>query len=348
VIVFGSSGIVKFVASVSDFGYLMGQGVVNLCAIALHKKMPNLRRPFKVVLFPLVPICGMLACWLFVPALELRSFVLGGILTFVGAGVYLIRPTNRADLGALHEAVAQRMREWILLRRRKRMRVLIIDGGRQGQNIAKRLMARDEYWLLFRSSEHQITFVEEDEARCKELEQLFNAPIYQGDGTKKEIIEQVGLENIDVAIAASEDDGRNVIVALQAKRLGISQVIAIVQDPDYLPLLEENDVVAISAPWATAAMVENYLDRPGVAELFEISSGVASLVGVVVPQKARIAGQLIRDIDIPRDCVVAAVIRGKDFVVPRGDTKIEVGDHVVFVGPTSAIKKAQEMVRLRE
>jgi Trk K+ transport system NAD-binding subunit len=228
------------------------------------------------------------------------------------------------------------------------MRVLIIDGGRQGQNIAKRLMARDEYWLLFRSSEHQITFIEEDEARCKELEQLFNAPIYQGDGTKKEIIEQVGLENIDVAIAASEDDGRNVIVALQAKRLGISQVIAIVQDPDYLPLLEENDVVAISAPWATAAMVENYLDRPGVAELFEISSGVASLVGVVVPQKARIAGQLIRDIDIPRDCVVAAVIRGKDFVVPRGDTKIEVGDHVVFVGPTSAIKKAQEMVRLRE
>ena len=109
------------------------------------------------------------------------------------------------------------------------MRVLIIDGGRQGQNIAKRLMARDEYWLLFRSSEHQITFIEENEARCKELEQLFNAPIYQGDGTKKELIEQVGVDNIDVAIAASENDGRNVIVALQAKRLGIPQVIGIVQ-----------------------------------------------------------------------------------------------------------------------
>ena len=130
------------------------------------------------------------------------------------------------------------------------MRVLIINGGRQGQNIAKRLLARDEYWLLFRSSEHQITFIEEDETLCKELEQRFNAPIYQGDGTKKELIEQVGLDNIDVAIASSEDDGRNVIVALQAKRLGIQQVIAIVQDPDYLPLLDENGVVAISAPWA--------------------------------------------------------------------------------------------------
>jgi Trk K+ transport system NAD-binding subunit len=309
--------------------------------------MPNLRRPFKVALFPLVPICGTLACWLFVPALELRSFVLGGILTFAGAGLYLIRPTNRARLRGLPEVVAHRMKVWILLKRRKRMRVLIIDGGRQGQNIAKRLLARDEYWLLFRSSEHQITFIEEDEARCKELEQLFNAPIYQGDGTKKEIIEQVGLENMDVAIAASDDDGRNVIVALQAKRLGIPQVIAVVQDPDYLPLLEENDVVAVSAPWATAAMVENYLDRPGVAELFEISTGVASLVGMVVPDKARVAGEFIRDIAIPRDCVVAAVIRGKDFVVPRGNTKIEVGDHVVFVGPTSAIKKAQDIFRVK-
>ncbi len=227
------------------------------------------------------------------------------------------------------------------------MRVLIIDGGNQGQNIAKRLLNRDEYWLLFRSSEHQITFIEENEKLCKEVEQQFNVPIYQGDGTKKEIIEQVGLENIDVAIASSEDDGRNVIAALQAKRLGVQQVIAIVQDPDYLPLLEENGVVAISAPWATAAMVENYLDRPGVADLFEISSGVASLVGMVVPEDARVAGKLIRNIEVPMDCVVAAVIRGKKFVVPRGDTKIQVGDQVVFVGPTGAIKKAQEMFLLK-
>jgi len=42
-------------------------------------------------------------------------------------------------------------------------------------------------------------------------------------------------------------------------------------------------------------------------------------------------------------CVVAAVIRGKKFVVPRGGTTIAVGDHVVFVGPASAIKDAQDL-----
>ena len=347
VIVFSSSGIVRFVASVSDFGYLMGLGIVNYAVIALHRRMPNLRRPFKVALYPWVPILGVLSCWLFVPALEMRSFLLGGGLTIVGASIYLIRPANRPRITELSGAVA-RLKLLITARRRQRMRVLIIDGGRQGQNIAKRLLARDEYRLVFRTAEHQVTFIEENEERCRELEQWFNVPIYQGDGSKQEVLEQVGVDNVDVAVAASEDDGRNVIVALQAKRLGMPRVMAIVQDPDYLPLLEENGVVAISAPWATAAMVENFLDRPGVAQLFEIGTGVASLIGITVSEEAVVAGRAIRDIDFPKQCVVAAVIRGKEFVVPRGDTTIEVEDRVIFVGPASAIKAARDVIQLKK
>jgi Trk K+ transport system NAD-binding subunit len=158
----------------------------------------------------------------------------------------------------------------------------------------------------------------------------------------------VGVGNVDVVIAASEDDGRNVLAALQAKRLGMPMVMAIVGDPDYLALLEEGGVVGISAPWATAAMVENYLDRPGVAQLFEIGRGVASLVGVTVQETARVAGKKIREIDIPQECVVAAVIRGRDFVVPRGETTVLAGDRVIFVGPASAARKAQEIFTLRQ
>ncbi len=347
VMLFSASGIVRFVASLSDFGYLMGLGIVNYAVISLHQRMPNLRRPFKVMLYPVVPILGIVTTWIFVPALELRSFMLGGGLTLIGGGIYLLSPANRAELSKMRRVVG-RIRLWILILRRKRMRVLIISGELQGRNIADRLLAKDEYRLVFRTSEHQVIFIEEDEARCVELEQRYHVPIYQGDGTKREILEQVGLDNVDVAIAASNDDGRNVIAALQARRFGIHQVIALVQDPDYIPLLEENGVVAISAPWATAAMVENYLDRPGVSDLFEIGTGVASLVGVIVPEDAQVVGKQIRDVDIPRECVVAAIIRGKAFAVPRGDTEIQAGDHVVFVGPTSAIKNAQDVFLLKK
>ena len=343
VIVFSSTGIIKFVASVSDFGYLMGLGIINFAVIPLHKKMPNLRRPFQTMFFPLVPILGVITTWIFVPALEFRSFILGGVLTLIGSAIYLIKPANRDEISGLPGTMAKRIQLFILKLRRKRMQVLIISGGMQGQNIANRLLAKDKYRMMFRSAEHQVTFIEEDEALCKELEQRYNVPIYQGDGTKKDLLEQVGLENIDVVIAASQDDGRNVIAALQARQLKLKKVIAIVQDPEYTTLLEQNNVVAISAPWATAALVENYLDRPDLAQLFEFGIGAASMLDVTVPKRAEVSEMFIHDLKIPEECLIAAIIRDNEFVVPRGHTKIMVDDRVIFIGPAPAVRKACDL-----
>jgi Trk K+ transport system NAD-binding subunit len=223
------------------------------------------------------------------------------------------------------------------------MRVLIIGGGTQGSNIADRLLKKDEFRMVFRSSEYQITFIEEDGERAEELGRRFNVPVLHGDGTKPEVLEQAEPRDLDVAIAATHHDERNAIIALQAKRLGVPRVIAVARDPDHVSLLEESGVVCISAPFATAAMVENYLDRPGVAELIQIEGGVANLVDVSVPEGGAVVGMRIQDLDIPRECVVAAVIREGKFVVPRGQTEILQGDHVVFVGPPSAVQEAHTM-----
>jgi len=59
-----------------------------------------------------------------------------------------------------------------------------------------------------------------------------------------------------------------------------------------------------------------------------------------VPENGTVVGKMIQDIDIPEQCVVAAVIRGDDFVVPRGKTEIRGGDHIVFVGPSDAVQTA--------
>ena len=109
VVIFSSTGIVKFVASVSDFGYLMGLGIINLAVIPLRKKMPNLRRPFQTWWFPLIPYLGMITTWMFVPALEMESFLLGGVLTLIGIVVYLIRPANRKEVAELPRVFSRRL-----------------------------------------------------------------------------------------------------------------------------------------------------------------------------------------------------------------------------------------------
>jgi amino acid transporter/Trk K+ transport system NAD-binding subunit len=342
VVALSGLGVVAFLASVSSFGYLIAIGIVNYSVIALHRKMPNLRRPFRVVLFPLTPILGIAACWFFVPTLETRSLQLGAALTAVGVVLYLLLPANRDELRGLPTLLHQ-LRLRIRALWRPKMRVLIIGGGNQGSNIADRLLKQDEFRMVFRSAEYQITFVEENEARAEELGRRYNVPVLHGDGTKPEVLAQAEPESLDVAIAAVDNDDRNTIIALQARRLGIPRVIAIARDPDQVSLLEANGVVCISAPFATAAMVENYLDRPGVAELIQIEGGVANLIDVFVPNEGEVVGRRIQDIAIPEECVVAAVIREGSFVVPRGKTEILKGDHVVFVGPPSAVQQARDV-----
>jgi len=339
VVLLSGLGIVRFLASVSSFGYLLAIGIVNYAVIALHRRMPNLRRPFKVMFSPLTPVMGMITCWFFIPTLETRSLLLGAGLTAVGVVLYLLQPANRNELRRL-PALLGRLRVRIRAYWRPHMRVLIIGGGSEGSNIADRLLKQDEFRMVFRSSEYQLTFIEQDEARSEALGRRFNVPVLHGDGTKPEVLEQADPQNLDVAIAATDNDERNAIIALQAKRLGVPRVIAIARDPDHVSLLEQSGVVCISAPYATAVMVEDYLDRPNVAKLIQIEGGVADLIDVNVPKGGHVVGKRIQDIKVPDECVVAAVIREGQFVVPRGHTEIRDGDHVVVVGPPSSVQDA--------
>ena len=338
----GASGVVRLLASASSFGYLIAIGIVNYTVIALHQKMPNLRKPFKVILYPAVPIIGIISCWFFVPTLDVQSLLLGSGLTVVGAVIYLLQPQNREEFTKIPSLV-QHLKLKIQAYWRPYMNILIIGGGNLGTNIADRLLKKDEFRMVFRSAEYQITFIEQEDERCEKLEKRYNVPIFQGDGTKQEILSQVEPDKMDVAIAATNNDERNSIIALQAKRLGVKKVIAIARDPDYVPLLEESGIVCISAPYATSAMVENYLDRPIMADLFQIEGGVANLIDVEVPENGVVVDKEIQEIDIPDQCVVAAIIRDDEFVVPRGKTKIITHDHVVIVGPGDSIQTVYEL-----
>jgi amino acid transporter/Trk K+ transport system NAD-binding subunit len=342
VAILGASGVVRVLASASSFGYLIAIGIVNYTAIALHKNMPNLRRPYKIILYPIVPILGIISCWFFVPMLDPQSLILGMGLTLVGVVLYFLLPNNRKVLDRIPVYI-NRIKIKIQSYWRPRMNVLIIGGGNLGGNIADRLMKQDEFRMVFRSAVYQITFIEKDADRSEELGKRYNVPVFTGDGTKQELLEQVEPRKMDVAIAATNDDERNSIMALQAKRLGVKKVIAIARDPSYISLLEDNGIICISSPLATASMVENYLDRPGVADLFSIEGGVASLIDMRVPAKAKVVGKVIEDINIPTECVVAALVRDKKFVVPRGKTEILADDHVIFVGTNDAIQEVNDI-----
>ncbi|MGN6483782.1 MAG: TrkA C-terminal domain-containing protein, partial [Thermomicrobiales bacterium] len=56
-----------------------------------------------------------------------------------------------------------------------------------------------------------------------------------------------------------------------------------------------------------------------------------SIVEASIDEHSPIANQTLDEIELPVDCVIAAIARGVDVIVPRGTTRIEPGDEVIAI-----------------
>jgi trk system potassium uptake protein TrkA len=80
--------------------------------------------------------------------------------------------------------------------------------------------------------------------------------------------------------------------------------------------------------------------------LLKIRRGQYSLVEEKIPEGARAVGVAIKDLGLPNECVLAAIIRKGQIMIPRGITQMEVGDEVLaVVGPEAAEQLAALFAR---
>jgi APA family basic amino acid/polyamine antiporter len=85
-----ATGVVNFVTYATDFGFIIGFIFVNLSLIKLRRDKPDLNRPFRVPLYPLTPILGILTSLLLIFFLEPVTVFLGAELLVFGLVAYYI------------------------------------------------------------------------------------------------------------------------------------------------------------------------------------------------------------------------------------------------------------------
>jgi trk system potassium uptake protein TrkA len=63
-----------------------------------------------------------------------------------------------------------------------------------------------------------------------------------------------------------------------------------------------------------------------------------------VDPKAVVVGKMLRDIDLPPQCVFAAVIRKGQLIVPNGNTELASVDEVIALVHSSQVSKLAELL----
>ena len=116
------------------------------------------------------------------------------------------------------------------------------------------------------------------------------------------------------------------------------RVIARVNHPKNEWMFTENWGVDqfVSTPQLITSLVEEAVNVGKLVEILRFEGGLARLVEVTLAANSPVVGKAIRDIEIPRDATIVALLREDHLIVPRGDTVFETGDEVLaLVTPDS-------------
>ena len=217
------------------------------------------------------------------------------------------------------------------------MRVTVAGAGAVGRSIAAELVEAD----------HEVMLIERDLVQV-EPESVPQAEWVHADACELASLEEARLQGCDVVIAATGDDKVNLVVSLLAKtEFAVRRVVARVNDPRNEWLFTEawGVDVAVSTPRMLAAMVEEAVSVGDLVRLLTLRQGKASLVEVTLPANTPLAGRAVREVPLPREAALVAILRGGRVIVPQADDPIEPGDEMMFVAGEDVEEEIQRVLK---
>ena len=207
------------------------------------------------------------------------------------------------------------------------MRVAIAGAGNVGRHIASDL----------RDAGHDVLLIEQDPDLVGRLRPTLDVEWFIADACEVTSLQEAGLEKVDVVVAATGDDEDNLVVSLLAKQeFAVPRVVARVNHPTNQWLFTEawGVDVSVSTPHLLTALVEEAVSVGSLVRLLQFQD--ARLVEVTLASDSPAVSRAIRELDLPRDATVVAVVRERHVVVPRGETTLQANDEVlVLVTPES-------------
>ncbi|MFF5226802.1 potassium channel family protein [Dactylosporangium sp. NPDC000521] len=217
------------------------------------------------------------------------------------------------------------------------MRIAIAGAGNVGRSIATELV----------DNGHQVMLIERV-PRMVRPERVPAAEWILADACELSSLQEADLASCDVVVAATGDDKVNLVVSLLAKtEFAVPRVVARINRAENEWLFNEQwgVDVSVSKPRLMAALVEEAVSVGDLVRLMTFRQSEANLVEITLPETAPYVGHPVREVPLPHDSALVAILRGKRVLVPTPDDPLEAGDELVFV-VTSEMEDAVRAVIL--
>jgi trk system potassium uptake protein TrkA len=203
--------------------------------------------------------------------------------------------------------------------------ILIVGGGKVGTYLAN----------LLHEQGNIVRVLEGAESEYPRLEQELAAGILlKGDGTNPEVLRSAGITSADVVAAVTRYDEMNLVITSLARfEFRVPKTVARVNIPknSWLFTREMGVDVVLNQADLMAHLIAEKMTLGDMKTLLKLRKGEYSLVENLVHAKSNAVNTPIKELKLPAESVLCAIIREGTMIVPRGETIFKEGDEVLAV-----------------
>ncbi len=213
--------------------------------------------------------------------------------------------------------------------------VMVLGGSKVGFKTARDLC----------NKKFNVKLIEKSKEKALDLaDELPHALVINGDGRNVELLEEESLDSMDAFIAVTGNSETNIMSCLVAKSRKIKKTIAMVENMDYFQLSHSIGVdTLINKKLLAANNIFRYIRRGEVLALTRLNNLNAEILEFEVKATSLVNGEIIRELNFPREASIGGVIRDGKGIIALGDFKIMEGDRVVVCCLPKAIPRIEKL-----
>lgn len=217
-------------------------------------------------------------------------------------------------------------------------KAMIIGGGKTGYYLARKL---SEFGIA-------VKIIEVDKDRCYYLSShLEDVMILHGDATDLDLLEEENLNEMDAVVTATGYDEENLLLALMAKQHGIEDVIAKISRESYADLIESMGIdMALNPLDITASTILRFVQGSKRVISSVLIQGQAEIMEVVASDHMKLINTPLRELELPSGILIAAIHRGLEVIIPKGDTIIEEDDRVIIFSLLTELPELEKFLKV--
>ncbi|MFD1017880.1 monovalent cation:proton antiporter family protein [Thalassobacillus hwangdonensis] len=156
------------------------------------------------------------------------------------------------------------------------------------------------------------------------------------DSYDVEAMKTLDVFKVDILVASTGDEQKNAEIAKFAKEHGVERVIARIESPELDQELREVGVDVFSVLLSTKALLKAMIVAPSVVNILTNQENALYQINM---NNSEYNGTSLREFPFTGDVIMVRIFRGKDSIVPHGDTELQLNDRLIVTGSNEYVEE---------